>query len=135
VLARTEAPLYRRSRAFRSLACLEWCADIRFGRDAVSTRHNHLFRAEHLAANIAAILRMACGQMRVPWMLGTGMNVRKLGTICALLAATPNLIGCESSRDSPDRQFQKQVNEPRNVASCRTSLSAINPSRLSALKR
>jgi hypothetical protein len=42
-------------------------------------------------------------------MLGTGMNARKLGTICALLAATPNLIGCESSRDSPDRQFQKQV--------------------------
>ena len=42
-------------------------------------------------------------------MLGTGMNARKLGTICALLAATPNLIGCESSRDSPDRQFQKQL--------------------------
>jgi len=42
-------------------------------------------------------------------MLGTGMNARKLGIICALLAATPNLIGCESSRDSPDRQFQKQV--------------------------
>jgi hypothetical protein len=42
-------------------------------------------------------------------MLGTGMNARKLGTICALLAAMPNLIGCESSRDSPDRQFQKQV--------------------------
>jgi len=42
-------------------------------------------------------------------MLGTGMNARKLGAICALLAATLNLIGCESSRDSPDRQFQKQV--------------------------
>ena len=41
--------------------------------------------------------------------LGTGMNARKLGTICALLVATPSLIGCESSRDSPDRQFQKQV--------------------------
>ena len=37
------------------------------------------------------------------------MNARKLEAICALLAATPNLIGCESSRDSPDRQFQKQV--------------------------
>jgi hypothetical protein len=34
---------------------------------------------------------------------------RKLGAICALLAATLNLIGCESSRDSPDRQLQKQV--------------------------
>jgi hypothetical protein len=42
-------------------------------------------------------------------MLGTGMNARKLGTICALLAATLSLIGCESSRDSADRQFQKQV--------------------------
>ena len=41
-------------------------------------------------------------------MLGTGMNVRKLGTICALLAALSNLIGCESPR-SPDPQFQKQV--------------------------
>ena len=37
------------------------------------------------------------------------MNARKLGAICALLAATLILIGCESSRDSPDRQFQKQV--------------------------
>jgi hypothetical protein len=37
------------------------------------------------------------------------MNARKLGALCALLADTPNLIGCESSRDSPDRQFQKQV--------------------------
>jgi hypothetical protein len=36
-------------------------------------------------------------------MLGIGMNARKLGAICALLAATLNLIGCESSRDSPDR--------------------------------
>jgi hypothetical protein len=42
-------------------------------------------------------------------MLGTGMNARKLGTICALLAATPNLVGCESSRDSLDPQYQKQV--------------------------
>ena len=36
------------------------------------------------------------------------MNARKLATICALLAALSNLIGCESSR-SPDPQFQKQV--------------------------
>jgi hypothetical protein len=48
-------------------------------------------------------------------MLDTGMNVRKLGTICALLAATPNLIGCESSRDSPDRQFQKQVKRAQEI--------------------
>jgi hypothetical protein len=37
------------------------------------------------------------------------MNARKLGTICVLIGATLNLIGCESSRDSPDRQFQKQA--------------------------
>jgi siroheme synthase len=39
------------------------------------------------------------------------MNARKLATICALLAAMSNLIGCESSRSSrsPDAQFQKQV--------------------------
>jgi siroheme synthase len=36
------------------------------------------------------------------------MNARKLATICALLAAMSDLIGCENSR-SPDAQFQKQV--------------------------
>ena len=36
------------------------------------------------------------------------MNARMLGIICALLAAMPNLIGCESSR-SQDYQFEKQV--------------------------
>ena len=41
------------------------------------------------------------------------MNARKLGALCALLAATPNLIGCESSRDSADRQFEKQVKRAR----------------------
>src|SRR6266511_4331313 len=39
------------------------------------------------------------------------MKARKLATICALLAAMSNLIGCESSRSSrsPNAQFQKQV--------------------------
>src|ERR1700730_705687 len=42
-------------------------------------------------------------------MLGSaGMNARKLGIICALLAAMPNLVGCESLR-SQDYQFEKQV--------------------------
>ena len=41
------------------------------------------------------------------------MNPRTLATICALLATTPNLIGCESSRDSADRQFEKQVKRAR----------------------
>jgi hypothetical protein len=36
------------------------------------------------------------------------MNARMLGIICALLAAMPNLLGCESSR-SQDYQFEKQV--------------------------
>ena len=36
------------------------------------------------------------------------MDARMLGIICALLAAMPNLIGCESSR-SQDYQFEKQV--------------------------
>ena len=36
------------------------------------------------------------------------MNTRELGIICALLAAMPNLVGCESSR-SQDYQFEKQV--------------------------
>ena len=36
------------------------------------------------------------------------MNAREVGIICALLAAMPNLVGCESSRGQ-DYQFQKQV--------------------------
>ena len=36
------------------------------------------------------------------------MNVRELGIICVLLAAMPNLAGCESSM-SQDYQFEKQV--------------------------
>jgi hypothetical protein len=36
------------------------------------------------------------------------MTPRKFGIICALLAAMPNLLGCESSQ-KPDPQFQKQV--------------------------
>ena len=35
------------------------------------------------------------------------MNARKLGIICALLAAMANLVGCGSSR-SQDYQFEKQ---------------------------
>jgi len=37
------------------------------------------------------------------------MNARKLGIICALLAATPNLFGCGTSPQAPDPQFQKQA--------------------------
>jgi hypothetical protein len=60
-------------------------------------------------------------------MLGTGMNVRKLGTICALLAATSNLIDCESSRDSPDRQFQKQVKRAQECRQLQDKLVGDQP--------
>jgi hypothetical protein len=60
-------------------------------------------------------------------MLGTGMNARKLGIICALLAATPNLIGCESSRDSPDRQFQKQVKRAQECRQLQDKLVGDQP--------
>jgi len=60
-------------------------------------------------------------------MLGTGMKARKLGAICALLAATPNLIGCESSRDSPDRQFQKQVKRAQECRELQDKLVGNQP--------
>jgi hypothetical protein len=60
-------------------------------------------------------------------MLGTGMNARKLGAICALFAATLNLIGCESSRDSPDRQFQKQVKRAQECRELQDKLVGDQP--------
>jgi hypothetical protein len=45
-------------------------------------------------------------------MLDSEMKTRKLGAVCALLAATPWLIGCETtstSAESPNPQFQKQL--------------------------
>lgn len=54
----------------------------------------------------------------LPSMLGTGMKMRKLMTICALVAAAPWLIACETtSRESPSPQFQKQV---QRAQECRT---------------
>jgi hypothetical protein len=52
------------------------------------------------------------------------MNARKLGTICALLAAT---LGCESSRDSPDRQFQKQVKRAQECRQLQDKLVGDQP--------
>ena len=60
-------------------------------------------------------------------MLGTGMNARKLGAICALIAATLNLNGCESSRDSPDRQFQKQVKRAQECRELQDKLVGDQP--------
>jgi hypothetical protein len=53
------------------------------------------------------------------------MNARMLGIICALLAAMPNLIGCESSR-SQDYQFEKQIERGMSPVSGQSS-SAISP--------
>ena len=46
---------------------------------------------------------------------------------CALLAATLNLIGCESSGDSPDRQFQKQVKRAQECRELQDKLVGNQP--------
>jgi hypothetical protein len=54
------------------------------------------------------------------------MNVRKLGIICALLAAMPNLGGCESSR-SQDYQFDKQVKRAQECRQLQDKLVGDQP--------
>ena len=54
------------------------------------------------------------------------MNARMLGIICALLAAMPNLIGCESSR-SQDYQFEKQVRRARECRQLQDKLVGDQP--------
>jgi hypothetical protein len=54
------------------------------------------------------------------------MNSRELGIICALLAAMPNLIGCESSR-SQDYQFQKQVKRAQECRQLQDKLIGDQP--------
>jgi len=56
----------------------------------------------------------------------TGMNARELGIICALLAAMPNLVGCESSR-SQDYQFQKQVKRAQECRELQDKLVGDQP--------
>ena len=51
------------------------------------------------------------------------MNARELGIICVLLAAVPNLAGCESSLGQ-DYQFQKQV---KRAQECRQLQSDVLP--------
>ena len=66
------------------------------------------------------------------------MKTRKLGAVCALLAATPWLIGCETtstSAEGPVLNFRNSSPERKNVDSCRISSSVVSPSRLSALQR
>ena len=54
------------------------------------------------------------------------MNARMLGIICALLAAMPNLIGCESSR-SQDYQFEKQVKRAQECRQLQDKLIGDQP--------
>ena len=54
------------------------------------------------------------------------MNARELGIICALLAAMPNLVGCESSR-SQDYQFQKQVKRAQECRELQDKLVGDQP--------
>jgi len=54
------------------------------------------------------------------------MNARMLGLICALLAAMPNLIGCESSR-SEDYQFEKQVKRAHECCQLQDKLVGDQP--------
>ena len=57
---------------------------------------------------------------------GIGMSARKLGIICALLAAMPNLVGCESSR-SQDYQFEKQVKRAQECRQLQDKLVGDQP--------
>ena len=54
------------------------------------------------------------------------MNARELGIICALLAAVPNLIGCESSR-SQDYQFEKQAKRAQECRQLQDKLVGDQP--------
>ena len=54
------------------------------------------------------------------------MNARLLSIICALLAAMPNLVGCESSR-SQDYQFEKQVKRARECRQLQDKLVGDQP--------
>ena len=56
------------------------------------------------------------------------MNSRELGIICALLAAMPNLVGCESSRSqSHDYQFEKQVKRAQECRQLQDKLIGDQP--------
>ena len=49
-----------------------------------------------------------------------------LGIICALLAAMPNLVGCESSR-SQDYQFEKQAKRAQECRQLQDKLVGDQP--------
>jgi hypothetical protein len=57
----------------------------------------------------------------------TGMKTRKLGTVFVLLAAMPWLIGCETVRDSPNPQFEKQVQRAQECRQIQAKLVGDHP--------
>src|SRR5262249_18219734 len=54
------------------------------------------------------------------------MNARMLGITCALLAAMPNLVGCESSRNQ-DYQFEKQIKRAQECRQLQDKLVGDQP--------
>ena len=54
------------------------------------------------------------------------MNIREMGMICVLLAAMPNLAGCESSL-SQDYQFDKQVKRAQECRQLQDKLVGEQP--------
>ena len=54
------------------------------------------------------------------------MNARELGIICVLLAAMPNLVGCESSLGQ-DYQFEKQVKRAQECRQLQDKLVGEQP--------
>jgi predicted small secreted protein len=56
----------------------------------------------------------------------TGMNARELGVIFLLLAAMPNLAGCETSQGQ-DYQFQKQVQRAQECRQLQDKLVGDQP--------
>ena len=54
----------------------------------------------------------------------TGMKTRKLGTVFVLLAAMP---GCETVRDSPNPQFEKQVQRAQECRQIQAKLVGDHP--------
>ena len=55
------------------------------------------------------------------------MTARKLGIICALLAAMPNLFGCGTSRQASDPQFQKQAERAQECRQLQDKLVGDQP--------
>ena len=55
------------------------------------------------------------------------MTARKVGIICALLAAMPNLFGCGTSRQASDPQFQKQAERAQECRQLQDKLVADQP--------